>query len=201
MVWQGVPYPLKNSDVILSLALKSIPKIVVDTPFSWETVLSGAIAGLIPAVIAYLAMNQNFKLANHQNKLQESVEFTRVFRAAAAELLTDIVLLASAFEQWHISGLRELALSGKRIQTPTEVSAAERAAEKSKNNLLLLIEPDSEGAEIVQLIANMQDKLRAYLIHEKVSQEHRDEFNKATSDFIFGCHKYLDGKGLNKKSV
>lgn len=198
MSWQGIPYMLDNSSQILALTVNKLPKVVVETPFSWETVLSAAIAGCIPAFIAYIAMKQNFKLANHQNKLQERVEFTRIFRAAAAELLTDIVLLASAFEQWHISGFRDLALSGQRVQTPNEVGAAERAAEKSKNNLLLLIEPDSEGAEIVQLIANMQDKLRAYLIHEKVSQEHRDEFNKATSDFIFECHKYLDGKGLNK---
>ncbi|CUY34830.1 Uncharacterised protein [Serratia marcescens] len=193
MVWQGVPYPLENSDVILSLALKSIPKIVVDTPFSWETVLSAAIAGLIPAVIAYLAMHQNFKLANHQNRLQEKAEFSRLFRGAAAEHLTNLILLASAYETWKFNG--DLKLSeGAKPQVPTEVSEAEKAAERSKNNLILLIEPLSDGFEIMQLLIKTQDKLRAYLSPGMITIERKNAFNYSTHEFINACHKYLEIK-------
>jgi len=192
-VWQGVPYPLEYSDIIFSLAFKSIPKIIVETPFSWETVLSAAIAGLIPAGIAYFAINQNFKLANHQNRLQENIEFSRLFREAASEHLTNLIFLASAYETWKPS-----AVQSGDLKVSIEVSDAEKAAERSKNNLILLLEPLEEGFEIMQLLVKTQDKLRKYLSVGLINNEQRKAFNDSIHEFINACHKYIGNKKINK---
>lgn len=195
MSWQGIPFKLlsNGTENTVNLALRSIPKIIVEAPFSWETVLSAAIAGLIPAGIAYFAMSQNFKLANHQNRLQESVEFSRLFRKAASEHLTNLIFLASAYETWKIHA--NLIFDTK---VPIEVSDAEKAAERSKNNLILLVEPLNEGFEIMQLLLKTQDKLRKYISVRLITNEQREAFNDSTHEFINACHKYMESKKINK---
>lgn len=78
MNWLGVPFLFDKSVENLSLSLNNIPKLVIETPFSWETVISALIAGLLPSAIAYIALNNNFKLANHQTKLIEKKIFTSI---------------------------------------------------------------------------------------------------------------------------
>ncbi|EPH2225915.1 TPA: hypothetical protein MYK43_000678 [Klebsiella pneumoniae] len=68
MAWLGIPFPLEKVEgTIFSnyqfshLTIDKLPSVVVDSSFSWETLLSAIIAGAIPAWIAYKAIRSNKK--------------------------------------------------------------------------------------------------------------------------------------------
>ncbi|HFS7473484.1 TPA: hypothetical protein ACH1PF_001016 [Enterobacter cloacae] len=90
MAWQGVPFPyFSNAVENLSVALSSIPKIILESPTDLSTPLMTAaaavIGGCIPAAIAW----RTFKLnsAQLQTERKEQQNFLREERIAQSESL------------------------------------------------------------------------------------------------------------------
>jgi len=193
MNWLGVPFLFDKSVENLSLSLNNIPKLVIETPFSWETVISALIAGLLPSAIAYIALNNNFKLANHQTKLIEKKEFSQAFRVAAADYTTEMIMYTSAFQQWKIAGVHDFEALQRGV-LPKELIAPMKAVEKSKNNLMLLIPPDT-GALLITSLAKTQQKMQNYLKADIAAEPEKKEFNDSANDFMYDCHELLKSLG------
>jgi hypothetical protein len=72
MDWQGIPFKLINTDSIQNtfLNVSHIPDIVLQTGFSWDSLISGLIAGAIPAIVAVVAMIINSRNTQAERKHQ-----------------------------------------------------------------------------------------------------------------------------------
>lgn len=180
---------LENSSQILTLTINKLPKVAIETSFSWETVISATIAGCIPAFIAYIAMKENFRLANHQSNLQDQREFSKQLRLAVAEHVTNTTFLASAYEQWFIR--KQIVSDAFRLeQVPEEIITAIKESEKSKHMLTLLIEPTKDGIELLGKVGEVQKNLE-FFKSPGITPEQRALFLKARNDLIYKCHEFL----------
>jgi hypothetical protein len=189
--WQGVPFLFEKSTNYFSLSLSDIPKLIIDTPFSWEPVISGLIAGLLPSAIAYFALRNSYKLARYQTKLLDGKDFSRDFRAAAAEYVTELTMYTSDFQQWKIANKNRGLLELSKGLIPQELSKQVRDLENSKNKIMLLT-PPIQGKVVIESIANTQNKMMRYIVVDADQQPQRDEFYNSANDFMFDCHVFLD---------
>lgn len=190
MAWQGIPFVFNTNNQELALSISTIPKLLIETPFSWETVISAFIAGALPSIIAIYALRSNYKIVGLQNKLLETKDFKEKFRVAVAEHVSDVILLASAFKQWRANGHRDLEKTALGW-VPEEVAEFMNLAEKSKNHLIILIDPE-KGEHLIDLLADIQDKLQEYVVDDEVEGENgKNYFNDSINNFIFESHRYL----------
>lgn len=129
--WKGVPYFFDATGKLqeqVSVVVGKIPQVVVETSFSWETVISAFFAALIPSFIAWYALKNNYKLAEYQNNLSAKEKWIGDFRSALAEYVAEASILTA-----------------KLISLPSCVTRdEERAAEFSKYKLLLLLSSATE---------------------------------------------------------
>lgn len=194
MVWQGVPFVYEKTTGVITLALERLPPVTINPSFPVETLIT-AIAGVVAAAItgwvAYKAIKENFSLARYQTQLNTNRELSQQIRSAGAELVTDVIMLATAFEQWHFVGKKDASLLSKG-RVPDELHTPMKSAEISKNKFLLLIRPDEEGCKLVGLTANLQQALRKCFIKGYFTTEEKQEFVDAQNAFIFGCHEYIN---------
>ncbi|HGE8420642.1 TPA: hypothetical protein ACGD76_003288, partial [Serratia marcescens] len=91
MDWQGIPFKFLGEDPLQQafLSVSHLPNIIVKTDFALDTFLSGLVAGIIPAVVAYLAMRSNAKSIRderlHQEKLS-SITITKQIVSASRQV-------------------------------------------------------------------------------------------------------------------
>jgi hypothetical protein len=194
MDWQGVPFIYERSTGVFTLALEKLPPIEINSTFPIETMIT-AIAGVMAAAItgwvAYRAIQQNFALARLQTQLNANKELAQLIRTAGAEVVTDVIMLATTFEQWHLVGKKDVSLLSKGI-FPEEIQTPIKSAEVSKNKFLLLITPDEEGSKLIGLTAALQQALRKCFIKGYFTPNEKQEFVDAQNAFIFGCHEYIN---------
>jgi hypothetical protein len=194
MSWLGTPFLDDRIYEPLSLSINHIPDLVLQTSFSWETVISSFIAGVIPTVFAYFAIKKNFELAKYQNELLEKKDFAQIYRAAVAEHITDIRMYLFAYQQWLLQKNNEpkdLAAL-KRGIVPHVLIAPMEAAEKSKNKIMLLTGvPD--GNEVLKSLGVVQQRMQLSISNPAFTQQ-QDAFNKSINDFIFACHLFLNSR-------
>lgn len=194
MDWQGVPFTYEKSTGVFTLAIEKLPPIEINSAFPIETLIT-AIAGVLAAAItgwvAYRAIEQNFALARLQTQLNANKELSQLIRTAGAEVVTDVIMLATTFEQWHLIGKKDVSLLSKGI-FPDEIQTPLKSAEISKNKFLLLISPDEQGCKLVGLTANLQQALTKCFLKGYFTPEEKKEFVDAQNAFIFGCHEYIN---------
>ncbi|HFX7415614.1 hypothetical protein [Escherichia coli] len=162
MTWQNVPYAFEKTTGELTLVIEKLPPIEISSSFPFETLitaLAGVIAAGITGWVAYRAIKENFALATLQAHLNTNKELAQQIRFAGAEHVTDVIMLASTFEQWHLVGNKNMDILAKGV-FPEEIQVPIKAAEISKNKLLLLIRPDEEGCKLITLTADLQKALK-----------------------------------------
>ncbi|HBE9077626.1 hypothetical protein [Serratia fonticola] len=77
MTWQGIPYKLISNEAVetVNLALRSIPKIVIDSPPDYTspiiTAVVSVIAGAIPACIAIWTFKRNSRNTKSEREAQQ----------------------------------------------------------------------------------------------------------------------------------
>ncbi len=76
MAWQGIPFIHEHIVSNNYLTISKVPKIIIDSVFSWEssliTILGSLIAGAIPAIIAWKAIENSNKLLRSQMELAQA---------------------------------------------------------------------------------------------------------------------------------
>lgn len=100
MDWQGIPFKIIDTDSIQNtfLNVSHIPEIVLKTGFSWETLISGLVAGAIPAIVAIVAMRTNSK----------NIQAERMHQLELANKNINMQITAASRQVW-INDLRESA--------------------------------------------------------------------------------------------
>lgn len=194
MDWQDVPFICEKSTGVIKLAMEKLPPIVINSAFPIETLITaiaGVLAAAITGCVAYRAIQQNFALARLQTQLNANKELAQLIRTAGAEVVTDVIMLATTFEQWHLVGKKDVSLLSKGV-FPEEIQMPIKSAEVSKNKFLLLITPDEDGSKLIGLTADLQQALRKCFMKGYFTPEEKKEFVDAQNAFIFGCHEYIN---------
>lgn len=113
MAWQGIPFrlPFEHSD-LLSVALSSIPKIIIESPADLKgpllTAVAALLGGLIPALIAWKTYKANAKQLQEDRALQQqSIEADRDSQQLIAERNFNLQVLSNNRQIW-IKELRNL---------------------------------------------------------------------------------------------
>ncbi|WP_439292325.1 MULTISPECIES: hypothetical protein [Rahnella] len=195
MSWLGTPFLDNRISEPLSLSINHIPDLVLQTSFSWETVISSFIAGVIPSLFAYFAIKKNFELAKYQSDLLEKKDFAQIYRAAIAEHITDIRMYLFANQQWILQqgqAPKDIAAL-KRGVTPHALIAPMEAAEKSKNKIMLLT-GIPEGNDVLKSLGEVQHKMQLCIKNTASLTHEQDEFNKSVNDFMYECHLFLNSR-------
>ncbi|MFK8257323.1 hypothetical protein ACFL9S_05995 [Erwinia sp. AnSW2-5] len=147
MYWKGIPFELSSNQIAerVSLALESIPKIVIDSPPDYtstiSTVIVSIIAGLIPAAIAIWTFKRNADNTRKERASQEDFlvkeraaqhDFLQTERLAQQESLAqdrEIQLLISkqSFNMQVLSANRQAWINSLRDYSAEFVAAAHQA--------------------------------------------------------------------------
>ncbi|MBC2619004.1 hypothetical protein [Citrobacter cronae] len=185
MDWQGIPFKLIETDSLhrTFLNVSHIPDIVIQTGFSWDSLISGLVAGAIPAIVAVIAMRSNSK--NIQDERRHQLEL------ANKNITTQIV---SASRQVWINDLREAAASYMGAVTCTvnalnfmcveiasgkgtsdfyikqfnEQSNAKRELGLLTSKIGLLLNPEEESSKRA---IKALEKIRRFLLRERAMDE------------------------------
>lgn len=199
MAWQGVPFLLndftstgKGTFQFPHVSIDKLPSIIVESSFSWETLIAAIIAGAIPAIIAYVAIQKNNELAILQNKMQSQTKVCEEIRIASASYVTSVNVLASEYTEWSES-VKHLGIMLGRFQKPDGLKKAIYDVELSKNTLIILITPDIDGNVLLSKMAETQTALKPFL--DTIARARDiEKLNKSNDDFIWQCHEYLQKK-------
>lgn len=197
MAWQGVPFSVeKIVDTVLSspqlahVVLDKIPTVAIESSFSWDTVIAAFISGLIPGGIAYLAIQNSYKLAETQHKMQSKEKLNEEIRIAAANYVTALNYLATDFNAWAKEILDRGTSLASNESIPEHLRENIYRAESSKNLLIILIAPDEHGNKLLKSMVEAQKALDP-LLDEKVSVSDILKLKNAVDNFMFSCHEYL----------
>jgi len=123
MAWQGIPFLFDNNNSAndLIIALRSLPKIVVDSPPDYTnlviTALVSLVAGIIPASIAVWTFKRNTENGKAERESQQ--EFLREEREKQQESLkqdreTQIIIAERNFNMQVLSGNRQSWINNLR---------------------------------------------------------------------------------------
>ncbi|WIV89788.1 MULTISPECIES: hypothetical protein [Proteus] len=144
----------------LSVIIKELPKILVSTSFSWETVISSFFAALIPSFIAWYALKNNYRLAEYQNTLKAKDEWVMEFRNTLAGFVTDSTILIANIE------LNCELRRGSCIGSIKRSYESERDVEFGVQKLLLLLskhdEYEAKFSTFVINVNNLIQELKKY---------------------------------------
>lgn len=147
--WKGVPYFFDVSSGVMDqlfVSVDKLPKVVVETSFSWETIIGSLLAAALPSFIAWYALTQNYKLAEYQHDLMHKKELVYDIRASVSEYVTNIALLIhtlsmmqtnSKFNDGEFSEYYNLDLNETLINNAEKY---ELNAELNKNKIILLLD-------------------------------------------------------------
>ncbi|RNL75726.1 hypothetical protein D7I40_00890 [Citrobacter sp. MH181794] len=195
MAWQGIPFVLEKLEETLSssnlshLTIDKLPAVVVESSFSWESLLSAFIAGTIPAYIAYIAIKNSNRLAVLQNKMQSQTKIFEEIRIASANYVTALNMISSEYNQWAKS-VRHHGVVLSVLQMPENLIKIIRDAELSKNTLTILIVPDEDGKKLISKMVDAQNALKPFLNSVAAMHDYK-MLKKAGDDFTWACHEYL----------
>lgn len=144
----------------LSVIIEELPKILVSTSFSWETVISSFFAALIPSFIAWYALKNNYRLAEYQNTLKAKDEWVMEFRNTLAGFVTDSTILIANIE------LNCELRRGNCIGSIKRSYESERDVEFGVHKLLLLLskhdEYEAKFSTFVINVNNLIQELKKY---------------------------------------
>ncbi|HAE76639.1 hypothetical protein JC794_16260 [Morganella morganii] len=187
--WKGVPYFFDATGKLqeqVSVVVGKIPQVVVETSFSWETVISAFFAALIPSFIAWYALKNNYKLAEYQNNLSAKEKWIGDFRSALAEYVAEASILTA-----------------KLITLPSCVTRdEERAAEFSKYKLLLLLSSATECeiklakniVSINNLIVNLKKNTNGLFVNLQSRKDTGDEIQKYLQNLMVNSRDVILAK-------
>lgn len=130
MDWQGIPFKILEIDALQSTVLNvsHIPEIILKTGFSWDSLISGLVAGAIPAIVAIAAMRTNSR----------NIQAERIHQLELANKNISMQITAASRQVW-INDLRESA--AKYLGEIT-------AAINSNNALAYEYNKGNQGADI-----------------------------------------------------
>lgn len=144
----------------LSVIIEELPKILVSTSFSWETVISSFFAAVIPSFIAWYALKNNYRLAEYQNTLKAKDEWVMEFRNTLAGFVTDSTILIANIE------LNCELRRGNCIGSIKRSYESERDVEFGVQKLLLLLskhdEYEAKFSTFVINVNNLIQELKKY---------------------------------------
>ncbi|MBT0338931.1 hypothetical protein [Morganella morganii] len=195
--WKGVPYFFDATGELqeqVSVVVGKIPQVVVETSFSWETVISAFFAALIPSFIAWHALKQNYKLAEYQNLLSSKKEISKELRVTIASYLSsiDIVfqLLTTFYE--YLKNRDEKAMV-KTANSLTEVSNQESVY---YNKARLLLDCNNKNQKkildkIESIHNSIPDVIKLYKQGSVDSQSKKEELLKKIDELISETHDVL----------
>lgn len=147
--WKGVPYFFDVSSGVMEqlvVSVDKLPRVVVETSFSWETIIGSLLAAALPSFIAWYALTQNYKLAEYQHDLMHKKELVYDIRALVAEYVTNINLLINTLsaiqinskfiddefsEYYDLDSSKTLLINSEKY---------ELNAELNKNKIILLLD-------------------------------------------------------------
>ncbi|ENG2093198.1 hypothetical protein [Morganella morganii] len=178
--WKGVPYFFDATGELqkqVSVVVGEIPQVIVETSFSWETVISAFFAALIPSFIAWYALKQNYKLSEYQNSLSSTKELSKELRITIASYLSNIEMILQFLTVFY-NQLKENDSKGM---------------EKTENGL----------SELSIKISFLYDKSRLFLDcnnkHQKKLLERIRLIHKLLTEIIkLGKHGSVDSELLKK---
>ncbi|CFQ55823.1 Uncharacterised protein [Yersinia frederiksenii] len=153
MAWQGIPFIPEHIISNSYLAISKIPKIIIDSEFSWEssliTILGSLIAGAIPAIIAWKAIDNSNKLLRSQMELAQTAERINKIRDFSAQYTAEVEILGASM----LAKRRLLDESGSAYdrQDLAEGFEAAKKLNVSINSIILLINTDLPEAEIIEM--------------------------------------------------
>lgn len=191
-------YPIDKFISTGSITIDKLPPIIIESSFSLETVVSSIIAALIPSLIAWKALSENYKLAKYQNKLAESKEWGAMFRTAIAEHVTDVNLLVSDITQWKEKYIM-MSMGTSKVDTiPEDIKPSMRAAELSKNKILLLVGQTENHMRLIEKLIEIQDDISAIMCTVRMMNSIKIKFNKHVNEFIELSHLILEDSQIDK---
>lgn len=130
MDWQGIPFKIIDTDSVQNtfLNVNHIPEIVLKTGFSWDALISGLVAGAIPAIVAIAAMRTNSK----------NIQAERIHQLELANKNINMQITAASRQVW-INDLRESA---------SEFLGEFTAAINSNNALAYEFNEGNQGSDV-----------------------------------------------------
>lgn len=134
--WKGVPFFFDMTDG-LSVVVESIPRVIVETPFSWETVLGSLLAAALPSLIAWKALSENRKLIEYQNTLSNSREMINSLRITTAVYLSKVEYIAQSLEQYSLMIINGDGVNKNKIESSINDDIKDVNLESRKLSLLL----------------------------------------------------------------
>lgn len=197
MAWQGFPFVLEKFEETISstsqlshVVLDKIPTVMVDTSFSWDSILSAGIAGFIPGAIAYMAIKNSNALAEKQLKVQSKTKLDDEIRIAASNYVTAINYLSTDYSAWvkEVTDRRLSVISKENM--PDHLRDNIYRAESNKNLLTLLITPDEQGNKLLKEMGKAQIALDPFLA-AKASYKDVMQLRTSVNNFMYACHEYF----------
>ncbi|HHR6466250.1 TPA: hypothetical protein ACS78B_003755 [Providencia alcalifaciens] len=165
MEWKGIPYSLdvvgllNTAENITTVAVNKVPTIAITTSFSWETVISAFFAALIPSLIAWYALKQNYNLAKFQHELSSNEDLVRLFRVSVAEFVTNTNILVAAVRTANLHGFH--GDSEHAAYIIKGLSQEEKAVDFELNKLLLLLGQSNEEIKFIEKLVGLNNTINS----------------------------------------
>ncbi|EPA7506196.1 hypothetical protein ACQ5BU_002689 [Yersinia enterocolitica] len=153
MAWQGIPFIHEHIVSNNYLTISKVPKIIIDSVFSWEssliTILGSLIAGAIPAIIAWKAIENSNKLLRSQMELAQAAERINKIRDFSAQYTAEVEILGASM----LAKRRLLKESGTKYdrQDLAEGFLMAKNLNVSINSIILLINTDLPEGKVIEL--------------------------------------------------
>ncbi|MEK0167958.1 hypothetical protein [Pseudescherichia vulneris] len=176
MAWQGIPYLLNESFTATQsfFQITKIPKLVVETSFPWENIISTFIAGCIPAIIAWKTIKNSNEMLKRQifltSQQKKCEELRGLFASYISQLNSILAYVDLMYDEYD----------GRRDLIPFEKISETRAIFSDVHRInvlfLLIIGPENQHyTRINDLISLMEEKVTEYFRN----------YNKNTTSNIF----------------
>ncbi|EPX9372897.1 hypothetical protein ACW6B4_001350 [Yersinia ruckeri] len=164
MFWQGISFAFSSGDIssTMHLAIDQVPKLILDSEFSWGsafvTIFGSFIAGFIPALISLKAIKSNNNLLISQVKLNHVVERVNKIREFSARYAAEMETMFSSL----LAKRRMLPESTGGILN--EMFDAAAKVNTYSNSIVLLLNTDiPESKTIENNIKRCEDVIRTAL--------------------------------------
>ncbi|HID7483979.1 TPA: hypothetical protein ACXHWU_001630 [Morganella morganii] len=147
--WKGVPYffdVTENASYPIRVLVEKMPSVIIESsPFSLETIIGALFAAILPSVIAWRALRENYKLAKFQSNLLIKKDLAENIRVALSEYIASAVFFFTGlprlikYKTGEDKSITDLTLAEMERDTET----FNRKMELYKNKLILLVPPSS----------------------------------------------------------
>lgn len=217
MNWQGIPFKFLDTDVIQRtfIDLSYVPEIMLNTGFSWDSLISGLVAGSIPAIVAIIAMRSNSKNIQeerrHQLELANSNISLQITYASRQVWINDLREAASTYLGKFTAAVNAINLQAYEVSNGTGDSDANQKYFSDQVNAMnelglltakitLMLNPEEEASKRVTDSLNQlkvlltSDRLDTTQIRFNDIEELTNEFRTSIYVVIKNEWKKLKGK-------